>query len=167
MKRLLLTFLVAGIVAFVSLSERHSEIAPSLAETPSLQEHPISAPQPKSNSVRRFQTEATEMLASLPKMSLVAERPNDDFHRPPPELLESAPKLAHVQDTMKSDADLIPVGMEFFRACASNTEVLEQVRAVCLKNLQAWAKQTSATVDWNQFSPEVQRLAAFLPEVVL
>lgn len=140
--------------------ESVSEVIPLVQITPA-KKKAKPAETPGSKTPFELRTEA--ILESLPTMELVNSQPGKEFHHAPQELIDAAKPLGEVISAMKADSKLVSSGKRFFKKCALKEGVLEQVRALCLRDLKDWSDATNDSVSMTEFPTRLVRLAAFLP----
>jgi len=116
-------------------------------------------------SASDFKTLSQKTMAMLPTTAIVKERPEDDFHHAPPELIQSSQWLGKVADAIQSNPELLEEGLRFYDDCARNSEFFVATRAVCLSNLKDLHARSGSRYPYNpsDYPEEVVRVANKLP----
>jgi hypothetical protein len=122
---------------------------------------PTAAPKTKAAEAPRLSEIMQATWEKLPTREQMAKKTSEEVHFTPPEVLAIAEDLGHIADELKAKPELIPSGVEFFRGCAGRENVLEAVRAVCLKELQRWAPQAQPpiAVELAAYPANIRRIA--------
>jgi len=166
LKRFLpLLLLIAAVLFYLRCSNApkplHNEEAPS-----ALPGEKVTAPTPSAAAKSASASPSfLPLLNELPRRALIENTSEEELHHGPPGLSQSSLALGKVVGEMKKDPAKIPAGVEFYRSCASDEDVLTAVRAVCLKRLGEWAPraQPPIEVDFSQFDSGLRKLADQLP----
>lgn len=156
-------------VVFLYLRCSHSPAKPFNEEavttlpgenTPTKKETPI-AEQGKTPSPSRFAL----LHAKLPRREVIAKASEEEIHHGTPGLQEGSAVLGTVLREMTHNEKAIPDGVEFYRRCAKDEDVLTSLRAVCVKRLGEWAPRANPpiVIDFGEFDPELRELADKLP----
>ena len=132
--------------------------------SPFVSEKKVVTPVLESEEIVSFRRETTSTLNKLPTNQVISKNPDNDFHTAPPELMEASAPLGRILDAMKRNPALVTVGMEFYKTCASNTDLLIQIRAVCLRSFRDWSEKTNSEITLNGLPYEIEQLASYLPK---
>ena len=111
---------------------------------------------------RAFRSELKEYLAQLPKQSAVrahVNASNSEFI--PKEIMDSSRLFGVVRDKLLKNPELVPAGLDFYGQCAKDSDLVLQVRAVCLRNFYDW----SSHAELRDVDPQVVKLANQIPAV--
>ena len=166
MKKLVFIFSVAALTAFLTLSQK-TPIEMSAAISPMVNQQAkearvssklLSITEPE---VLRFYNETVLILERLPTNQATQET---DSHHAPKELMDASEDLGNVLSTMKNNATLVPTGIEFYKACALKSDILEQLRALCLRNFQDWSKKNGISINPDVFPSRIKQLASLTPK---
>lgn len=171
MKNLILTAFFILILAVVSMFF-HPASEPKAMATPTLlsnqAESAVYAPvkllgkEAVEKPTSEFEAKTDKFLEGFPTQKSIELQPGD-FHHTPKEVMDASGAMAFAIDAMKADPALIPEGKAFFKKCSLRENIVEQVRAMCLRNLLDWAQSTDDKIDLTDYPSRIVRLANFLP----
>lgn len=107
-------------VVVEALPYRASVTPPSVAEPKSIEAKPA---------------EAKQLIASLPTTAQLRADETRDFHHVPSEVLEGGAAIGRYTEQLKANPEKMAEGLAFYESCAKNEEILDALRAVCLRTL--------------------------------
>lgn len=105
-----------------------------------------------------FQEYAQALLTEIPTRDDLKNEPEENLHHTPKVVQAFSQRLAHIQESMRSDPHNIEAGVRFYERCALDPKALVSVRAVCLKLFRTWDKKQDIPVP-----DEVARILEFFP----
>ncbi len=174
MKRtILLVFMALGLALVALHSHSRCQIANRVA-TPKLQTF-SPAPDPKKPKVNfplganadKEKTEFHQLISQafeiLPRVEVL--KLHRDHSQPPPELLQAGTPFGQIEDSLRSNPSLAPQAVEFYRACADDTEMLFAIRALCFRDLRYWSERVEGAmpIAESHYPASVVRAANSIP----
>lgn len=169
MKKLLLILVIATISLLFLKSNPESTLEIETVGVPEAVAHPApphSVVPKKIKNVAKaapsaFEKKINAILETLPTNAQFQASTKDHTHTPQ-ELIDASKPLAEVIDSMKQDPKLIAAGKSFFKKCALKDEVVDQIRALCLRDLRDWAESTNEGLPLGEFPHRLVKLSDFL-----
>lgn len=135
----------------VSTSDPHAS-EPQLEVVPDERDQAVpragtgSSPAEKMDS-ERFAVLTDKVLRELPKVGDLQGLSEEETHGAPGAVRRAGASLGEIAEALDANPELAPQALEFYRGCATQSEGLKSVRALCLSNYQALADESGREPD--------------------
>lgn len=115
-------------------------------------------------SVEDFRANNARLLRDLPTTEEIRKNPHkEDYHETPKAIVAAGKSLGAVLERMKSNPQYVEAGIDFYRSCADNRDIVLQIKALCLRNFRDWNEKIGRR-EGKRFATDVEKLARRIPK---